>query len=775
MLDAGNHIGALDRLRTFIPENQILTDTDLKISRLLLRKIDDISKGEKAAVKEEIPVRLVRGWKNLSVKIRQQQRVRVLFLNDNGFVAGAGIGAARQAQCFLKNGWDVVVMATHHAPDVELAYPSRYGCGEVQFINICESSSPRKRKPRETEAILQEIRKMMPDLVVTGNFHATGIDQGVIDRIADLGISIVVYGHDCDWVTGGCAHYLYQNCEFHKSGCDDELCPKDEKSYPPLYQPVSQAWRRRGELFNRNRVPIFVNSRWMKGVFRERFPKNRNIHAVHLGVDTDVFKPLDKESVRKKFGIDNNKFVVLSGVASFSSERKGGDVLKAVFEHFLGDESVLFVFFGHVRGESLPENVKMLGYLSGEDRLCEAYNTADVFLNPVKIEAFGQTMLEAASCGLPILGLDKTGIRDILHHSVNGYFCNHEDVATFSSAIRALRDNPERRRVLSENSRLIAENLFSHDRQFRGWCDALIDVAYSYAQEDSGRSLEGKKAGPSKISGNARDLLSVVTVTYNVGEEFVRTAESILEQTTEVEWVIVDGKSTNPVSRAILDNYRDLADCFVSEPDNGIYDAMNKAIEMCRGEYVLFLGSGDFLASDDIVEQVMPLVRGHDLFVGNVVEVRISGKAEATHTINPLDRIAKWRDPQDKTPPLRGMPPHQATIIRRSLLQKYMFDDGFNICADWDQIFRICTMEKDVSVGNTDLIVSWYPNGGYSAVRSDLWLQEAHRIVQKYCAPRRKYEDFYTRALRGQYSVISERSEVSRRIGKIASELSGNG
>ncbi|MGL5893430.1 MAG: glycosyltransferase, partial [Bacteroidales bacterium] len=91
---------------------------------------------------------------------------------------------------------------------------------------------------------------------------------------------------------------------------------------------------------------------------------------------------------------------------------------------------------------------------------------------------------------------------------------------------------------------------------------------------------------------------SIITVTYNAGQLLERTIESVLAQTSfNYEYIILDGQSKDNTLE-IIKKYEHHINKWISEPDNGIYDAMNKAIDIARGEYILFLNAGDTFHSE---------------------------------------------------------------------------------------------------------------------------------------------------------------------------------
>ena len=106
---------------------------------------------------------------------------------------------------------------------------------------------------------------------------------------------------------------------------------------------------------------------------------------------------------------------------------------------------------------------------------------------------------------------------------------------------------------------------------------------------------------------------SIVTVTYNAENVLNDTIQSIVTQTyRNVEYIIVDGGSTDGTMH-IVDRYRPMISIVVSEPDNGLYDAMNKGIALATGDYICFLNAGDAFHEDDTLQRMVHSLRGIEL------------------------------------------------------------------------------------------------------------------------------------------------------------------
>lgn len=103
-------------------------------------------------------------------------------------------------------------------------------------------------------------------------------------------------------------------------------------------------------------------------------------------------------------------------------------------------------------------------------------------------------------------------------------------------------------------------------------------------------------------------LISIITINYNNAEGLRRTIQSVVSQAcrADFEYIVIDGASTDG-SRDILDQYSDQIDVLISEPDSGIYNAMNKGVKNSSGTYCLFLNSGDWLHDQTVIKDVLKL------------------------------------------------------------------------------------------------------------------------------------------------------------------------
>lgn len=176
--------------------------------------------------------------------------------------------------------------------------------------------------------------------------------------------------------------------------------------------------------------------------------------------------------------------------------------------------------------------------------------------------------------------------------------------------------------------------------------------------------------------------ITVVTVCFNSGDTIEKTILSVLEQDYEgIEYIIVDGASSDDTIDIIKRYNVDNKLKFVSEPDDGLYDAMNKATQLATGEYIIFMNSGDVFASPKVLLQISPCLDGvNDLVYGNVIRIKKQGEV--------LEKYGSKKVPLYLL--LQGkMMCHQSIFTRTAIMREYGFNKEYSITADYDFVMRI--------------------------------------------------------------------------------------
>lgn len=178
--------------------------------------------------------------------------------------------------------------------------------------------------------------------------------------------------------------------------------------------------------------------------------------------------------------------------------------------------------------------------------------------------------------------------------------------------------------------------------------------------------------------------VSVITATYNSSKTVLDTLQSLNEQTyPDIEYIIIDGGSSDNTVSVIEEHCPQVAS-IVSEPDKGIYDALNKGISAATGDVVGFLHSDDLLAYPDAIKELVETLQREKTQA-------VYADLEYVSKDNTSKIIRKWTSGVFERQKLRSgwMPPHPTFFMKRDLYIKHgMFDLDLKIAADYDSLLR---------------------------------------------------------------------------------------
>ena len=203
--------------------------------------------------------------------------------------------------------------------------------------------------------------------------------------------------------------------------------------------------------------------------------------------------------------------------------------------------------------------------------------------------------------------------------------------------------------------------------------------------------------------------ISIITINFNNSKGLVQTLDSVAQQTyNNYEHIIIDGASTDG-SKSIIEQYKNKnphVTYWVSEKDEGIYNAMNKGITHAQGQYLLFLNSGDYI-EPNILEQAATSLTGTDIIYGNLYFISESGhKYLRIYPESPLS-AALLLSPTFCLP-------HPATFIRRELFKDQLYNEQYKIISDWEFWIK-SILFKNRSTKHINLNISNFHEGGISS------------------------------------------------------------
>lgn len=210
-------------------------------------------------------------------------------------------------------------------------------------------------------------------------------------------------------------------------------------------------------------------------------------------------------------------------------------------------------------------------------------------------------------------------------------------------------------------------------------------------------------------------LVSIITVNLNDSVGLERTCASVFKQSfTDYEHIIIDGASVDG-SLDYIETHSDKFSYWISEPDSGVYCAMNKGIRQAKGKYLLFLNSGDILCNNSL-SSISKNLHSVDFIYTNI-NIRDGSK---TYVEKPPE-ILSFRYLYDNTPP------HQSTFIRREIFKKLgNYDESLRIVSDW-KFFILAVCKYNATYLYVDKILTTFFLGGISSNPENRKQMEAER------------------------------------------------
>jgi glycosyltransferase involved in cell wall biosynthesis len=223
--------------------------------------------------------------------------------------------------------------------------------------------------------------------------------------------------------------------------------------------------------------------------------------------------------------------------------------------------------------------------------------------------------------------------------------------------------------------------------------------------------------------------VSIITVTYNAEKTLQRTVESVLQQTAlkHIEYIIIDGASTDG-TLTLIENLKPKIQNFkcICERDKGLYDAMNKGLDLATGDYVWFLNAGDVLHESSTAEKILAQISAKqelpDIIYGETNIVDGSGQFIAHRRLRTPEHLS-W-----KSFKMGMLVSHQAFVARRTIAPLY--DLQYRYSADVDWCIRCLKSAKNIL--NTHLILCNYLSEGVTTANRKASLKERFSIMSNY-------------------------------------------
>lgn len=300
------------------------------------------------------------------------------------------------------------------------------------------------------------------------HLHWVSMFQSIptIQALAALQKPMVWTLHDCSAFTGGC-HYP-AGCDraqiHHANPC--HACP--QLTYNPFDLPARILQDKLDAWAN---IPITVvtPSQWLADCARQSWLfQDKRVEVIPYGLETDIFRPIPKIEAKQTLGLPEGAIAILLGANDGNEQRKGFSYLFAALQRCLENEAfrglvdtgrITLLSFGEPSADldALPVPIRSFGQVASDQRLCQIYSAADLFVLPSLEDNLPNTMLEAMSCGTPVLGFAAGGIPDAVIPGKTGELVPTGDVDALAAALLDLAFATDKRHILGQTARHHAE------------------------------------------------------------------------------------------------------------------------------------------------------------------------------------------------------------------------------------------------------------------------------------------------------------------------------
>ena len=219
---------------------------------------------------------------------------------------------------------------------------------------------------------------------------------------------------------------------------------------------------------------------------------------------------------------------------------------------------------------------------------------------------------------------------------------------------------------------------------------------------------------------------TIITVCYNAEKYIEGTIESLLNQSYDnYEYIIKDGLSTDntlKIAQSLLDKKKNIQ--FFSSADEGIYDAMNQALEVAKGEYIFFLNAGDCFADQNVLTRVADVSSDvqSDILYGNIIQV--SGEQRTIYKYGEICKSKLYFS-------IGACICHQAMFAKRELFLEKKFNTTYKVCADRE--WQLYQMEKKAKLTCMDFEIASVLVEGFSSAHVKELEEEIIRCLDRYC------------------------------------------
>ena len=281
--------------------------------------------------------------------------------------------------------------------------------------------------------ILQFIKKERVDIVHFHNMHGNYFGPKDIEVISKVCPNIVITMHDMWMITGCCPHGM--QCEEWKYSKNCQNCHGNEWLKKGVKKAHSYLICKSKSYSNKN-IQFVSPSQWLVACCSKSYLKYETIHLIPNGVNTSIYHPLNKSELRKKYGVAQNKHVIMFAANNINHPYKGFKYLCEALDRIKDKENYCLLSVGNdsKKIEQMEYQFFSPGYVRDENVMNEMYALADVYISVSVADTFPLVILESMAAGTPVIAFNTGGIPEIVNDEV-GWIVEQRDVNSLVSMI----------------------------------------------------------------------------------------------------------------------------------------------------------------------------------------------------------------------------------------------------------------------------------------------------------------------------------------------------
>ncbi len=410
--------------------------------------------------------------------------MRVLLINTSERIGGAAIAASRLMESLKNNGIKAKLVVRDKQTDqisvvkIRQSWKNIWNFVWERFVIWKANWFKRNNLFAVDIANTGTDITLLPEFTQSDVIHLHWINQGMLslknlEKIVNSGKPVIWTMHDLWPCTGichysrGCENYLEhcRNCSYlFKSG-------KKDLSY--------RVFKKKKDIYQSSNITFVACSQWLENEAKKsKLLSGQMVTNIPNPINTNLFKPGNKEDARKRLVLPKDKKLLLFGALKITDKRKGIDYFvescNLLAEQYpqMKDELGVVVFGNQSSylQELIPFPVYSQSYVTTEKELVSIYNAVDLFLIPSLEDNLPNTIMEAMACGVPCIGFNVGGIPEMIDHLHNGYVAKYKSSEDFANGIywalneseyKALSEEAHRKVITNYSESVIAKRYIS--------------------------------------------------------------------------------------------------------------------------------------------------------------------------------------------------------------------------------------------------------------------------------------------------------------------------